>query len=205
VQVQLIHLETLLSELKGRGDFVDRYPGAFMVAAGLLHAEEMGPCRPETPMEEEDQLVIEPSKPPRESSRARLDFTSVFRFGQRLKHATGEPHALAGSAFHLRPTGEKTHVVIGRSASCDITVPDTSVSEHHCRIEVTEQGVVATDLGSTNGTSINQRRIKPETPEVLADEDILAVGRYGFQLLSSSSLYEGLVQVRPLLEPEDTE
>ena len=35
MQIQLIHLETLVSELKGKGEFIDRYPGAFMVAAGL--------------------------------------------------------------------------------------------------------------------------------------------------------------------------
>jgi hypothetical protein len=204
VQVQLIHLETLLSELRSREEFVDRYPGAFMIAAGLLRAEELGPCQPTShdgEMEEE-RLIIAPTKPPRESSRARLDFTSVFRFGQRLMHATGEPHALAGSAFHLRPSGDKPNVLVGRAARCDITVPDTSVSEEHCRIEVTDQGVVVVDLGSTNGTSINQRRIAPQTPEVLADEDIISVGRYSFQLLSSASLHDGLVQVRPLLDQD---
>jgi hypothetical protein len=205
VRVQLIQLETLLSELEGKSAFINRYPGAFMIAAGLLRAEELGPCQPTADEEDaaEERLIIAPTKPPRDSSRARLDFTSVYRFGQRLIHATGEPHALAGSAFHLRPDGGASpDVLVGRAARCDITVPDSSVSEEHCRIEVTDRGVVVVDLGSTNGTSINQRRIEPRAPEVLADEDIVAVGRYSFQLLSSASLYEGLVQVRPLLEQE---
>jgi len=195
VDTQLVRLEHLLGELgSGEQRFVERYPGAFMVAAGLLVAEESKPKPDDGP------LVIEATKPPRESTNGRLDFTSVFRFGQKVRHATGEPHALAGCAFFLRPTGEKTHVEVGRSAACDITVPDSSVSDRHCRIEVTGQGVVVRDLASTNGTSINQQRIEPDTPRVLADEDILSVGRYSFQILSAATLFAGLIEVRPLLK-----
>ena len=190
MHVQLVKLELLLDDLGlGPEGFIDRYPGAFMVAAGLLAAESG----------DEDRLVIEPTKPPRDPSRARLDFTTVFKFGKRMSHATGEPHALAGTAFHLQPTGDKSHVLVGRSADCDITVPDRSVSDVHCRIEVTEKGVVVRDLESTNGTSVNQERLQPGVFKLLADEDLLSVGRYSFQLLSTGSLYNGLLEVRPQL------
>ena len=188
MQVRLIQLEVLLEELGiGPEKFVQRYPGAFMVAVGLLEGEA----------DPGDRLIIEPSKPPREATRQRLDFTTVFRFGQQMAHATGTPHPLAGAAFHLQLSGDKTHVVVGRSADCDITVPDRSVSERHCYIEVAERGVVVLDLSSTNGTSINRVPLDPNSSSVLADEDILSVGRYSFQLLSSGSLYNGLLEVRP--------
>lgn len=195
MQVILVKLEVLLEEMgPGPEAFVQRYPGAFMVAAGLLQVEEKPAAG--------DRLVIEPTKPAREATRERLDFTTVFRFGQKLIHATGEPHALAGTAFHLQPGGDKPHVVIGRSPDCDITVPDSSVSERHCFIEVTDRGVVVLDLDSTNGTSVNQQQLDPNTAQVLADEDILSVGRYSFQLLSSASLYGGLREVRPDLDDD---
>lgn len=196
MQVQLVKLEILLDELGlGLDAFVERYPGAFMVAAGLLASEEAQDG------ENGDRLVIAPTKPPRDATRERLDFTTVFKFGQKMAHATGEPHALAGTAFRLAPSGGKSHVTVGRSADCDITVPDRSVSDVHCRIEVTDQGVVVIDHRSTNGTSINQRRLEPGVATVLADEDILSVGRYSFQMLSSATLYSGLLEVRPLVQP----
>jgi len=204
MQVQLVKLEILLEELGlGPDLFVERYPGAFMVAAGLLAIEEE--VKDNEDNEENDasdeRLIIAPTKPPRDMTRERLDFTTVFKFGRRRAHATGEPHALAGTAFRLQPTGDKSHVTVGRSADCDITVPDRSVSDVHCRIEVTERGVVVIDLQSTNGTSINQQRLEPGAATVLADEDILSVGRYSFQMLSSASLYSGLLEVRPLIQP----
>ena len=201
MNVHLVYLEKLLADLEDLKLFVESYPGAFLVAAGLLRAEELGPCQPiATIPNDAGPLVIESTRERRYSARYRLDITSVFRFGQRLIHSTEEPHALAGAAFHLRPTSGTAGVLVGRSSGCDITVPDASVSDEHCRIEVTEQGVVVVDLASTNGTSVNQSRIPAGEPQVLADEDIVAVGRYSFQLLSSPSLYEGLVQVRPLLD-----
>ncbi|WP_420715026.1 sigma 54-interacting transcriptional regulator [Corallococcus sp. bb12-1] len=41
---------------------------------------------------------------------------------------------------------------LGKSADCDIVLDDTTVSRHHVRLEVTEERVVATDLGSYNGS-----------------------------------------------------
>ncbi len=42
--------------------------------------------------------------------------------------------------------------VIGRGSEADIVVDDPGVSRRHLEIRVTREGVVATDLGSTNGT-----------------------------------------------------
>jgi hypothetical protein len=48
---------------------------------------------------------------------------------------------------------------IGRLDSNEISVPDPSLSRHHAEINVTKDRFVLTDLGSTNGTFVNGKRV----------------------------------------------
>ena len=50
-------------------------------------------------------------------------------------------------------------IVLGQSPACGLVVPDPKVSRKHCELRVTEQGVLLRDLGSKNGTFINDVRI----------------------------------------------
>ncbi|RBY93627.1 DUF2662 domain-containing protein [Blastococcus sp. TF02-8] len=63
--------------------------------------------------------------------------------------------------------------VIGRGTEADIRLPDTGVSRKH--VDVVLEGGVATaeDLGSTNGTLVNGRRI---TRQPLSDGDVIRIG-----------------------------
>lgn len=64
-------------------------------------------------------------------------------------------------------------VVIGRSRECDVRVNDSNASRRHA--EVTRDGdtYVVVDLGSTNGTEVNGRRIRREP---LTDGDRITIG-----------------------------
>ncbi len=64
--------------------------------------------------------------------------------------------------------------VIGRGSECDITVDDTGVSRRHLELRVTPAGVIATDLGSTNGSFVEGHRI---TAATLIDGNTLTIGR----------------------------
>ncbi len=64
--------------------------------------------------------------------------------------------------------------VIGRGSEADIIVDDSGVSRRHLEIRVTGDGVVATDLGSTNGSFVEGHRIDAAT---LVDGNTLTVGR----------------------------
>jgi hypothetical protein len=51
-------------------------------------------------------------------------------------------------------------VVIGRAAECDISVPADEISRRHALIKPTPEGLSVEDLGSSNGTFINGKRVQ---------------------------------------------
>lgn len=54
----------------------------------------------------------------------------------------------------------KTKFTIGRDASCDFCIPRSPVSRKHAEIQRIDGEIFITDLGSTNGTWVNQRQIQ---------------------------------------------
>jgi pSer/pThr/pTyr-binding forkhead associated (FHA) protein len=50
-------------------------------------------------------------------------------------------------------------VVVGRHRQCHVRIASPRVSRRHCCLALHSDGVVVRDLGSTNGTRINGRRI----------------------------------------------
>src|SRR5699024_3298171 len=65
---------------------------------------------------------------------------------------------------------------IGRGGDADIILEDTGVSRHHLELRTEPDAtLVATDLGSTNGTFVDGERIR--TPVALQDRSLLKIGR----------------------------
>ncbi|MGP7959336.1 FhaA domain-containing protein [Sanguibacter sp. A247] len=64
--------------------------------------------------------------------------------------------------------------VIGRGSEADIVVDDPGVSRRHLEIRITSDGVVATDLGSTNGLFVEGHQVPAAT---LLDGNSLTIGR----------------------------
>ncbi|MEU4480945.1 FHA domain-containing protein [Micromonospora sp. NPDC023966] len=65
--------------------------------------------------------------------------------------------------------------VVGRAPSAHIVLADPHLSRRHATVQATPDGVVLTDLGSTNGTWLNDQRIIGSVP--LADGDVIRLGR----------------------------
>ena len=64
-------------------------------------------------------------------------------------------------------------VVIGRSRSNAVQIHSHQSSRHHCKLVKEDGGWKMLDLGSSNGTYVNGRRV-PE--KVMADGDLITVG-----------------------------
>jgi hypothetical protein len=64
--------------------------------------------------------------------------------------------------------------VIGRGSEADIIVDDPGVSRRHLEIRVGPDGVVASDLGSTNGLFVEGHQVPAAT---LLDGNTLTIGR----------------------------
>jgi pSer/pThr/pTyr-binding forkhead associated (FHA) protein len=88
-------------------------------------------------------------------------------------------------------TTEKRSVIIGRSASADFSVPRDDLSREHCRIEQNGNDYYLTDLGSTNGVTLDRLRIesfrrfklRPESEIILSDNYLLKINPKGIEYL----------------------
>ena len=63
----------------------------------------------------------------------------------------------------------------------DYPVMDAGVSRRHLMLFRNEDRIYAEDLGSTNGTYVNEIRIKPGEPFLLQEGDLLKIGSNQYQ------------------------
>src|SRR5262245_20681057 len=69
--------------------------------------------------------------------------------------------------------------VVGRHPHCDVRLDSVRVSRRHCCLAIDRDGVVVRDLGSTNGTRINGRRVEAG---LLRPGDELSIATTRFRL-----------------------
>jgi hypothetical protein len=72
---------------------------------------------------------------------------------------------LAQDRYRLKWTGgelpiDRRAIVIGRSRECDLVLDDRNVSRRHAELVRESDGFVLRDLDSTNGSSVNGRRVR---------------------------------------------
>ena len=65
---------------------------------------------------------------------------------------------------------------IGRTKSSAVYIKDPAVSQKHARIEWTGSAYTITDLGSSNGTTVNEKEIDEDDPVEIRDGDVIVVG-----------------------------
>jgi len=63
-------------------------------------------------------------------------------------------------------------LTIGRSSDSDIVLSSARVSRHHARIDITDEGATLEDLGSSNGTLVNEEKI---TRTGLSHGDVVSI------------------------------
>jgi hypothetical protein len=71
---------------------------------------------------------------------------------------------------------ENKELIIGRSFSADITISNEMLSKEHLAIKISGNRVIVTDLGSTNGSYIDGKKIEPRESVVLTKGSKLILG-----------------------------
>jgi pSer/pThr/pTyr-binding forkhead associated (FHA) protein len=79
------------------------------------------------------------------------------------------------------------YAMIGRSPTCEVRLSDKSISSNHAKIDLSGPEPYLIDLGSTNGTRVNQKPLDPNGRILLQDRDLIAVGSYQLLFLSQSA------------------
>ena len=142
--------------------------GEFGIATRLVAAEagddggrKPEPPPPELPLEQPQQTMI--YRPPAEVEPVPED----------TPPPPPEREIVTLSVGGRKHEVTSPRVVLGRSRSCDVTIPDVNVSRRHA--EIAQEGATywVIDLDSMNGTAVNGRRVEREK---LRDGDKITVG-----------------------------
>jgi pSer/pThr/pTyr-binding forkhead associated (FHA) protein len=86
-----------------------------------------------------------------------------------------EPAETKGQTYDL---GEE--LTVGRAGGCQITLDDTYVSQLHARVFRREGQLYVEDLGSTNGTYLNRKKVT--APIAIRKGDRLQIGKTVMEL-----------------------
>jgi two-component system cell cycle response regulator len=96
-----------------------------------------------------------------------------------------------GTEVGKRHILNKNELSIGRLPVSDISVADGSVSRAHARITIAANEVTVEDLGSSNGSFVNDKRL--DSAVILKDQDLLRVGLVAFKFFSQDNM-DGFIQ-----------
>jgi len=144
----------------------------------------------DSPLQDGDELRIG-------EASAREEIRLILQLASEVKPPTGSVFAAPPSTFlkdppsqaaHLRvrwPDGRveffalsKSIILIGRSQHADLRVPESLpfVSNRQAELRYTPGKAILTDLHSTNGTFLNNRRLEPGTPVILPGGSVIRIG-----------------------------
>ncbi|RUL87724.1 FHA domain-containing protein [Tautonia sociabilis] len=106
----------------------------------------------------------------------------------------------------LKPVGggdpiplKKKELVVGRRPSCDIRLDFENVSGRHCMLTYANGTWNVRDLGSTNGTKINNQKLQRE--QAILPDDELAIATHLFRLDYEPA--SSIVDSQQILEEEE--
>lgn len=113
---------------------------------------------------------------------------------------TGIKGALKGEKFTFTDTAQ---CILGRSSACDLHVPsvDFTVSRRHCLLDIDGPAVTVQDLGSLNGTFLNEVQIGCRDKRLDATE-AAAVPQPRCRLRDGDELRVGDIVFRVQIVPE---
>lgn len=119
------------------------------------------------------------------SLRRKTVVTVISKIGDRRPQSDSCLVVIYGQQIGRRFRIKRGEVLIGRSSQAQIQIDHESVSRRHAQVAIGDQEAVVRDLGSTNGTYVND---EPVTERVLRDGDLIKVGRTILKYLSNDNI-----------------
>ena len=122
-------------------------------------------------------------------AKAKKSTTAITVISKIRDQAVSQAAALV--VIHGEDLGRKydlgeDDLIIGRSSKCDVEVDQDSVSRNHARVKHDGSRVLVKDLGSTNGTFVNDEQIDGE--HRLRNGDLIKIGRTIFKFIASNNI-----------------
>jgi two-component system, cell cycle response regulator len=120
-----------------------------------------------------------------DSGRNRTVVTAISKISERPVTSSACLVVIYGMDLGRKYNLVRPQMVIGRSSKADICIDQEAVSRTHCKIMNAGGSVLLRDMGSTNGTYVNDELVDEY---VLRDGDFIKVGRCIFKFLSGNNI-----------------
>jgi FHA domain-containing protein len=131
------------------------------------------------------RLVRPPADDHAEPEQGEAGHTMIYS-AERLRRTGGPPPPPSAKALVVsegrRLVVGRSGAVIGRSRDCDIVVGDSNVSRRHAEVRPTDDGWTIVDLDSTNGVTVNGRRVRGSAPLRGGERIELGTAKVRFEL-----------------------
>lgn len=137
------------------GPYAPHTPAAQQFQPRAYPTPSAGPAAPAHPQYPSNYPSHAPASPPRQPQSTRL---------QPVLDIDGQRYSLNAPS-----------IVLGRSSEADILIDDTGVSRRHLEIRTENGQSTAVDLGSTNGSYVDGRKVNGSAP--LNDGASISMGR----------------------------
>jgi diguanylate cyclase (GGDEF)-like protein len=119
-------------------------------------------------------------------SRLKTVVTVISKISERPSSDSAALVVIYGEDLGRKHALEQAVTVIGRSASCDIQIDQDSISRNHARLTLDEKGTSISDMGSTNGTFVNDEPVQGSL--VLRNGDLIKIGRTIFKYIAGGNI-----------------
>jgi len=96
---------------------------------------------------------------------------------------------------------DKPRMVVGREPTCEIHIDNLGISRQHCEFVPRGEAFVVRDLGSSNGTYVNGRKI---TEHFLNDADEIIIGKYTLKFKNEAQVAKPSENASPAANVPDT-
>lgn len=118
-------------------------------------------------------------------SRSKTVVTGIPRLAEEHAGSNACLVVIYGLELGRKYNLERQSVLIGRSSKTDVQIDQESVSRNHAKIIISSTSIILRDLGSTNGTYVNDKLINEH---VLRDGDLVKIGRTILKFLSHGNI-----------------